>query len=88
MGSKVISFRLPKELYEKFDQQCEDEEVSITVKLRQLVDSVCHYTEVDTEGKAPVKVIEVEGDKLEKVTDTRVKSWFPFDFSPLFGKGR
>ena len=88
MGSRVISFRIPDDLYDEFNQRCKEEEVSMTVKLRELVDSVCHQTEVDTSDKAPVKVIHVEGEKLDKVTGTnfKKKSWFPLDFSPLFGK--
>lgn len=88
MGSKVISFRIQDDLYDEFEQKCLDEEVSLTVKLRELIDTACHPSELDTDDKAPVKVIKVDGDKLEKVAgkDSKKKSWFPLDFSPLFGK--
>ena len=88
MVSKVISFRIPDELYDEFNQRCKEERVSMTDKLRELVDSVCHQTDMDTDDKAPVKVINVEGEKLDKVTviNFKKKSWFPLDFSPLFGK--
>ena len=86
MKSKVIAFRLPYNVYQEFEKKCKDEGVNLTVKLRELIDTVCHPVEVNTDDKAQVKVIKVEGEKLEKVTDTRVKSWFPLDFSLLFGK--
>ena len=88
MVSRVISFRVPDDVYGKFEQKCKDEEVSPTVKLRDFVDSVCHATKVDRDDKVGTKVIDVEGEKLEKVTETDSKknSWFPLDFSPLFGK--
>lgn len=91
MRSKVISFRVPDNVYQEFDKKCRDEGVSHTVKLRKLVDSACHHTveELDTEPKAQVKVINVDGEKVDKVIETNSKktSWFPLDFSPLFGKG-
>lgn len=88
MGSKVISFRVPDDLYDEFEQKCKEEKVSLTVKLRELIGTACHPGEVDTEDKVPVKVIEVEGDTLEKIAgrDSKKRSWFPLDFSPLFGK--
>ena len=92
MKSKVISFRVPEELYKELDRKCKDEGVNQTVKLRELVDDVCHdkVEKPEPSGKTQVKVINVEGDKLEKVTrkDSKKKSWFPLDFSPLFGKER
>lgn len=88
MGSKVISFRVSTDLYEKFERKCRDEEISPTAKLKELVESSCHSTEDDTKEKAQVKVIHVEGEKLEKVTGAKRKSWFPLDFSPLFKKDR
>jgi hypothetical protein len=86
MGSRVISFRVSKDLYDKFERKCKDEEVSPTVRLREFVEGQCHPTEVDADDKAQVKVINVEGEKLEKVTGLKKKSWFPLDFSPLFRK--
>jgi hypothetical protein len=90
MRSKVISFRVSDNVYQEFEQKCIDEGVSQTVKLRELVGDACHETveESNTVNEARVEVIEVESEKLEKVTNTRVKSWFPFDFSPVLGKGR
>ena len=87
MRSRVVSFRVPDDLYEEFEQRCKDEGVSPTVKLRELVESVCHPTKVDTDNEAQVKVINVEGEKVDIVTSSKKKSWFPLDFSPLFGKG-
>lgn len=94
MGSRVISFRVPDDRYKEFERKCQDEEINPTAKLREYVDSVCHQ---DTPGntqssgdnnKAQVKVIEVEEEKVDKVSgkDSKKKSWFPLDFSPLFGK--
>jgi len=61
----------------------------VTDRLREFVGSLCHPTKVDTDDKAQVKVINVEGEQLDKVTETNSakKSWFPLDFSPLFGRG-
>ena len=42
MGSRVISFRIPDALYEELDRKCRDEEVSMTVMLREMVDTLCH----------------------------------------------
>ncbi len=88
MGSKVISFRVPNDIYDEFEQKCKDEGVSPTARLREYVDSVCNPTEVDKDTGLQVKVINVEGEKVDKVsaTDSKKKSWFPLDFSPLFGK--
>jgi hypothetical protein len=72
MGSKVISFRVSRDLYEKFERKCREEEVSPTVMLNDFVESLCHSTKVE-------KVM---------VTDLKKKSWFPLDFSPLFGRDR
>jgi hypothetical protein len=90
MKSKVVAFRVSDDVYQEFEQKCKDEGVSQTVKLRELVDGVCHdkVEKPELSGETQVKVINVEGDKLEKVTrkDSKKKSWFPLDFSPLFGK--
>ncbi len=75
MRSKVISFRVPNDLYEEFEQKCRDEEVSPTIKLREFVDNMCYPTKVDTSDDAKVTVT-----KPEK------QSWFPIDFGPLFRK--
>jgi hypothetical protein len=90
MGSRVISSMVSKDLYEKFARKCREEEVSPTVRLRELVKGQCHHTEGNEGEKAQVKVIDVEGEKLDNVTETndKKKSWFPLDFSPLFGKDR
>ena len=88
MGSNVISFRVPEDLYKVLEQKCRDEGMSPAVKLWEFVDSVYHPTNLDTDHGAQVKVINVEGEKVDKVTatDSKKKSWFPLDFSPLFGK--
>ena len=39
-GSKVISFRVPDDLYDEFERKCKDGEVSLTVKLREFVDDL------------------------------------------------
>lgn len=90
MRSKVISFRVPVDLCEEFEQKCKDEDISVTNRLRELVESECHATKVAEDNEAQVKVIHVDAEKVDKVieTDSRKKSWFPLDFSPLFGKGR
>lgn len=87
---RVISFRVPDDLYEEFDRKCQGEEVSQTIKLRELVDGACHekIEESNVDAKPLVNVIHIEDDVLEKVvtTDSKRKSWFPLDSSPLFGK--
>jgi len=92
MKSKVIAFRLPHDVYQEFENKCKDEGVSPTVKLRELVDGECsdRVEKLEPSGEAQVRVISVEGKKLEKVTGegSKKKSWFPFDLSPLFGKER
>ena len=78
-----------QDLYEEFEQKCEDENISVTNRLRELVESECHATEVAADNEAQVQVIHVDVEKVEKVTETdKKKSWFPLDFSPLFGKER
>lgn len=91
MGSKVISFRVDDDLYKEFDRKCNEEEVSPAIKLRELVDSAYHerIKEQDAKQEAQVKVIKVEGEMADKVKGTKSDtkpSWFPLDFSPLFGK--
>ena len=88
MKSKVISYRVSRDLYEEFDQKCQSKGVSPTFKLREPVDSVRHQTDVDTDDKVPVKVTHVESHTVEKVvrTETKKKSWFPLDLRPLCGK--
>lgn len=92
MRSRVVSFRIPNDLYDEFDRRCQHEGVSTTARLRELVDGACreNVEESNVDAKPPVNVIDVEGEKLERVTNTnsKAKSWFPLDFSPLFGKGR
>lgn len=92
MKSKVVAFRVSDDVYQEFEQKCKDEGVNQTAKLRELVDGVCHdkVEKPELSGETQVKVINVEGDKLKKITgkDSNQKSWFPLDFSPLFGKGR
>ena len=90
MGSKVISFRVPEDIYEVFESKCSDEEVSLATKLREYVEDVCHSTTNEVIADNPqVKVIEVGGEVADKVSNANSKkSWFPLDFSPLFGKGR
>ena len=90
MRSRVMAFRVSDNVYRQFEKKCKDEGVSQTVKLRELVDSACHERdgELEAVNDAHVKVIQVKGKQLEKVTNTITKSWFPFDFSPLFGKER
>ena len=90
MSSKVISFRVPSDVYEQVERKCKEEETSPTVRLREFVEGQCHSAKVGTDDKAQIKVINVEGTKLEKVTETisEKKSWFPLNFGPLFGKDR
>jgi len=40
IGSKVISFRVPKELYDEFEQKFNSEEVSLIVKLRKFANNI------------------------------------------------
>ena len=88
MASKVISFRVPSDLYLEFERKCKDEDVQPTTKIREFVEGTCHAEGVDSQPQ--VKVINVGADKVDKVIvmDPKRKSWFPFDFSPLFSKDR
>lgn len=90
VSSKVISFRVPEDLYIEFEGKCRDEGVSPATKLREYVEDVCHTTTNEVIIDEPqVKVIEVDGEVADKVANAdSKKSWFPLDFSPLFGKGR
>lgn len=38
MGSKIITFRVPDDLYEEFGSKCEEEGHNPSEKLRQFVD--------------------------------------------------
>lgn len=50
MGSKVISFRVPDDLYEEFEKRCHDEGVSPADKLREFVDSICYPAGAEKTG--------------------------------------
>ena len=91
MRSRVVSFRVPDDLYEEYERKCKDEGVSPAIRLREFVESVCHPTKVEdtdasgnsekpietdkvnTDNEARVKVIKVEGEKQDKVTNKKVK---------------
>ena len=92
MRSRVVSFRVTDDLYEEFDRKCQSEGISQTVNIRELVDGACleKVEKPDTDGRPHVNVIHIEDGKVEKVinADSKKNSWFPLDFSPLFGKGR
>lgn len=65
MGSKVISFRIPEDLAEKFEQKCKDEGGNPADKLRGFVDSVCYPpkeepTEETKEGELEALTAKVE----------------------------
>ncbi|MFC2072588.1 hypothetical protein ACFLUU_07825 [Chloroflexota bacterium] len=53
MGSKVISFQVPDDLYEEFEKRCRNEGVSPADKLREFVDSVCYPTQDEKTGASP-----------------------------------
>ena len=76
MRSRVVSFRVPDDLYEEYERKCKDEEVSQTVKLREFVASTCHeeVEKPDTGHEPQVKVLHVESEKLDKITKPNVKS--------------
>jgi hypothetical protein len=86
--SKVISFRVPENLYEQFERRCKDEGTGMASRLKEFVKSQCYSAEKDTDEREPVKVIEVEREKLDVVKDTKKKLWLGLDFSPLFGEDR
>ena len=69
-GSKVIAFRVSDKVYQEFEQKCKDDGVSQTIKFRELVDGVCHdnVEKPEPSVEAEVKVINVEGDKLKKIS--------------------
>jgi len=76
MKSKVMAFRLPYNVYQEFEKKCKDEGVSQTVKLRELIDGVCHdKVEIpEPTNETQVRVINVEGEKLDKVVEDNSKS--------------
>jgi hypothetical protein len=41
MASEVLSFRVPEEVHERFERRCEDEGLTTSKKLRQLVEGAC-----------------------------------------------
>ena len=60
MSSKVISFRVPEDLYEEFVEKCESGGIRLSEKLKDFVDNACY----------PPKAKEttlLQGDALEGI---------------------
>ena len=76
MRSRVVSFRVPDDLYEEFERKCKDEGASPAIRLREFVESICHpvkVNKVNTDNKARVKVINVEVEKVGKVIEEGIQ---------------
>jgi hypothetical protein len=65
MGSKVVSFRIPDDLWEGYEQRCTKEGVAPQEKLRHFVDEFCYPQQAeDTPVGETEETLEAKVDEL------------------------
>lgn len=75
MASEVLSFRVPEEVHERFERRCEDEGLTTSKKLRQLVEGACQVPDAEPGVVKPPdnsdvdwKALAVRVESLERLT--------------------
>jgi hypothetical protein len=71
MGSKIITFRVPDDLYDEFGSKCEEEGHTASEKLRQFIDDYLYPPKpgaTSPTGESPNEGEESPSDKLEALT--------------------
>ena len=64
MRSRVVSFRVPDDLYEEFERKCKDEGASPAIRLREFVESECHPIKVEDTDAWGDSEDQIEADKV------------------------
>ena len=79
MGSNVITFRVPEEVYEEFKRKCSNDGVKPADRLREFVDKVCYPSQAEDEvaskdSAKPNNILQSElKDVISRIEDIEQK---------------
>lgn len=76
MGSRLVTFRIPEDLYEEFQQKCSDDGVTVSERLRKFIDNSIYpgsKPQAMREPRAEAEQTTVdEGDEDQKLDADRL----------------
>ena len=74
MASRMVTFRMPEDLYEEFQRQCENDRVTVSERLRKFIDDLVYPpTKPQAEPNGAAVTKDTKGKGSEALTVSSLK---------------